>query len=191
MDAYVKQVNSLPREEATSRRVSVVKLQRDYERLSLQFTNLQKDHGALRVDRTIQNPSSDSFSNAYDNSQNAPPLQQQQQQQFMPQLNDVDDAIIEERERDIKKINQDLHLVNEMFKYEPISIIIMIIIIITIFIDLWLILFFSRDMANIVEKHGGIITKIEEDSEVSKDRAKEGLDQVTQAAKYQPTCLIS
>ena len=46
-------------------------------------------------------------------------------------------------------------------------------------------------MANIVEKQGGIITKIEEDSEVSKDRAKEGLDQVTQAAKYQPTCLIS
>jgi hypothetical protein len=29
---------------------------------------------------------------------------------------EVDDAIIEERERDIRKINQDLALVNEMFK---------------------------------------------------------------------------
>jgi hypothetical protein len=30
---------------------------------------------------------------------------------------DVEDAIIEERERDIKQINQDLILVNEMFRY--------------------------------------------------------------------------
>jgi hypothetical protein len=30
---------------------------------------------------------------------------------------EVDDAIMEERDRDIKKMNQDLLLVNEMFRY--------------------------------------------------------------------------
>lgn len=123
MDNYVKQVNNLPREEGASRRVSVVKLQRDYERVSTQFQNIQKDHTTLRVDRTTQgNSSPDNFSNAYDNSQNGTPQyqqyqQQQQQQQIMHELVDVDDAIIEERERDIKKINQELLLVNEMFRY--------------------------------------------------------------------------
>lgn len=43
---------------------------------------------------------------------------------FQPKLvqtlqgQDVEDAIIEERERDIKKINEDLVLVNEMFRYD-------------------------------------------------------------------------
>lgn len=123
MDNYVKQVNNLPREEGTSRRVGVVKLQRDYERVSTQFQSIQKDHTSLRVDRTAQgNNSPDNFSNAYDNSQNDPSQfqqqqKQQQQQQFMHELIDVDDAIIEERERDIKKINQELLLVNEMFRF--------------------------------------------------------------------------
>jgi hypothetical protein len=47
-------------------------------------------------------------------------LQQGQQQQQNLQLllsgKEVDDAILEERERDIKRVNQDLVLVNEMFK---------------------------------------------------------------------------
>ncbi len=46
-------------------------------------------------------------------------------------------------------------------------------------------------MADIVGKQGETITKIEQDSEVSRERAQEGLDQVKQAAQYQPTCLIS
>lgn len=53
-----------------------------------------------------------------------PPMTRQEQQQHLQQLRlqplmqgqEVDDAILEERERDIKKMNQDLVLVNEMFK---------------------------------------------------------------------------
>lgn len=46
-------------------------------------------------------------------------------------------------------------------------------------------------MAQIVEKQGGIVTKIEQDSEISRERAKQGLDEVKQAAQYQPTCSMS
>jgi t-SNARE complex subunit (syntaxin) len=46
-------------------------------------------------------------------------------------------------------------------------------------------------MAQIVDKQGGIVTKIEQDSEVSRERAEQGLAEVKQAAQYQPTCVIS
>lgn len=56
-------------------------------------------------------------------SMNAPPpapltKQEQAQLKLKPLLQgkEVDDAILEERERDIKKMNHDLVLVNEMFK---------------------------------------------------------------------------
>jgi hypothetical protein len=57
------------------------------------------------------------------NSGTGPALTQQQQQQRLMQITpvlqgqEVDDAIMEERDRDIKKMNQDLLLVNEMFRY--------------------------------------------------------------------------
>jgi t-SNARE complex subunit (syntaxin) len=50
---------------------------------------------------------------------------------------------------------------------------------------------FNRDMAQIVDKQGGIVTKIEQDSEVSRERAEQGLAEVKQAAQYQPTCVVS
>ena len=45
--------------------------------------------------------------------------QQQQQLQLRPLLQgqEVDAAIMEERERDINKLNRDMVLVNEMYKY--------------------------------------------------------------------------
>lgn len=54
----------------------------------------------------------------------APPMNKQQQAQHIQQLKlqpilqgkEVDEAILEERERDIKKMNHDLVLVNEMFQ---------------------------------------------------------------------------
>jgi hypothetical protein len=111
----VKQVNDLPRDEAAARRVSAVKIQRDYDRLFGQFQAITKDHGSIRVERSIPaNSNSDTFSNAYDNSASSPITFQKQN--LMHELVDVDEAIIEEREKDIKKINEDLHLVNEMFR---------------------------------------------------------------------------
>jgi phosphoenolpyruvate-protein kinase (PTS system EI component) len=121
LDGYVRQVNELPREEAAARRVSAVKMQRDYDRVFNQYQAIIKDHSSIRVDRSIPTKShNDTFSNAYDNSNAGQNnyQQQQQQQTVMHELVDVDDAIIEEREQDIRKINQDLHIVNEMFRYD-------------------------------------------------------------------------
>ncbi len=76
---------------------------------------------------------------------------------------DIEAAIIEERERDIKRINNDLVLVNEMFK----------------------------DMANLVEKQGVVVTQIAEQTDISRERAEAGLGEVKQAADYQPGCTFS
>jgi hypothetical protein len=79
------------------------------------------------------------------------------------QGNEVDLAIAEERERDIRRINEDLRMVNEMFK----------------------------DVAQLVDEQNPTIEKIAEDTEVAQDRAEAGLEQVKQAANYQPGCLIT
>jgi len=152
--------------------VSVVKLQKDHERVKVLYQNILKNYSVIRVDRNSSpapgsrdGKSSETFSAAYDNSDSASPSsqrKQQQQQQLMLQGEDVDMAIIEERERDIKKINHDLVMVNEMF----------------------------RDMAHIVESQGGTIDKIAQDTEVSRERAEQGLAEVKQAAAYQPGCTL-
>ncbi|CAE7592611.1 SYP22 [Symbiodinium microadriaticum] len=168
MDDHVQNVNALPRDQAVGRRVSVVKLQKDYERVKLQYQTILSNYASMRVDRTsaaAARSSDGTLSTTYD-SGSAGADQQfsgQKQQALMMQGQDVDDAIIEEREKDIKKINHDLVLVNEMF----------------------------RDMAQIVEGQGKTIEKIAEDTESSRERAEQGLAEVKQAAIYQPTCSIS
>eukprot|EP00607_Mallomonas_marina_P002812 CAMPEP_0182428904 /NCGR_PEP_ID=MMETSP1167-20130531/24494_1 /TAXON_ID=2988 /ORGANISM="Mallomonas Sp, Strain CCMP3275" /LENGTH=109 /DNA_ID=CAMNT_0024612113 /DNA_START=627 /DNA_END=956 /DNA_ORIENTATION=+ len=77
--------------------------------------------------------------------------------------NDVDQAIIEEREREIRKINRDLVLVNEMFK----------------------------DVASLVEGQRGTVEQIAVATESSHERAQAGLEQVQQAAANQSSCCIS
>ena len=47
-----------------------------------------------------------------------------------------------------------------------------------------------RDMAHIVESQGGTIDKIAQDTEVSRERAEQGLAEVKQAAAYQPGCTL-
>lgn len=105
--------------------------------------------GDFNVAESAQSPPSASSSSA-------PKLIQTLQGQ------DVDEMIMEERERDIRKMNQDLLLVHEMF----------------------------QDMANIVEQQGEMIEEISEMTEKSHDRAQAGLEQVKQAAAYQPTCTM-
>ena len=70
---------------------------------------------------------------------------------------------MEERERDIRKLNSDLQMVHEMFK----------------------------DMASIVEKQGELVEEIAITTETSHERAKAGLTQVQQAAAHQTTCIVS
>lgn len=49
----------------------------------------------------------------------------------------------------------------------------------------------SSRMADIVEDQGVKIDQIHVATEVSHERAEAGLEQVKQAATYQPTCIIS
>ena len=75
----------------------------------------------------------------------------------------IDDLLAEEREKEILKMNQDLKMVNEMFK----------------------------DMAEIVRDQNGMIQQVSETTENANSRAREGLRQVEQAAGYQSSCTIS
>ena len=92
-------------------------------------------------------------------------IRQEQDLRFtsMVQGQDVDNLIAEEREREILKMNQDLKMVNEMFK----------------------------DMAEIVQEQGEVLQTVAETTENSNSRAKAGLKQVEQAAGYQSGCIIA
>mmetsp|Transcript_13618 Transcript_13618/g.22719 ORF Transcript_13618/g.22719 Transcript_13618/m.22719 type:complete len:281 (+) Transcript_13618:59-901(+) len=90
-------------------------------------------------------------------------LQQQMDLKPLLQGKEVDDAILAEREQDIKKMNKDLVLVNEMFK----------------------------DMAELVDKQGGKINEIATSADKSHERAKAGLSEVNQASEHQTTCVVS
>lgn len=155
IDEHIKVVNALPREKSASQKVTIVKLQKDLDRMKTLHQTLARDHSNLRVDRVAGNNNQNN-QNPFNNNNS------QQQEQLMMQPQDVDDALIEERDKDIQKINDDLVLVNEMFK----------------------------DMAHLVHKQGDMVEKVAEDTEQSRERAEAGLAQVEQAAKYQPTCSI-
>lgn len=79
------------------------------------------------------------------------------------QDNEIERAILEERDQEIRKINQDLLLVNEMFK----------------------------DMATLVKSQDSMIEEIAVSTEKSHERAQAGLKQVQQAASYQSSCALS
>jgi hypothetical protein len=144
---------------------TIGKLQKDFDRLKVNLQSLISESALIKItmnDNTFKNTKTDDvLIEELNNNRTV----------FQPQFiihntmtgQEVDDAIMAERERDIKKMNQDLLLVNEMF----------------------------RDMASIVDKQGGQIEEIEKTTETSHERAKAGLEQVRQAANHQSSCLIS
>ena len=75
----------------------------------------------------------------------------------------INDAILREREEEIREINQNVHKVNEIF----------------------------RDLATLVDKQQGEVDQIGELVEKSHAHAEKGLDQVQKAAKLQPSCVVS
>eukprot|EP01039_Chlorochromonas_danica_P010331 gene10331-11435_t len=83
------------------------------------------------------------------------------QEQIQMTVVDVDDLLIMEREKDIKQLHHDLSLVKDMY----------------------------QDMANLVERSGAHIDAIYESTDTSHEQAKAGLEQVKQAAAYQPGCV--
>lgn len=48
-----------------------------------------------------------------------------------------------------------------------------------------------REMSGIVGKQGEHVDQIHKATDTSHEQAKAGLEQVQQAANYQPTCMIS
>ena len=75
----------------------------------------------------------------------------------------INDAILREREEEIRTINADVHKVNEIF----------------------------RDLATLVDKQQADVDQIGDLVEKSHAHAEKGLDQVQKAAKLQPTCALS
>jgi len=75
----------------------------------------------------------------------------------------INDAILREREEEIREINSNVHKVNEIF----------------------------RDLATLVDKQQADVDQIGELVEKSHAHAEKGLDQVQKAAKLQPSCAVS
>jgi len=125
----------MPRTEIATSRAAISKIQKDFERIKSIMLNTSNEVSLLRASNetdssrqgnNIRNNNSDSKFNGLvvseplsSNANQYNPPQQQQQLTMKPLMeeHDVDQMIIEERERDIRKVNHDLALVNEMFKY--------------------------------------------------------------------------
>ena len=186
-----RQAESLPKNEVPARRTAVGKLLKDFERVRVLVAQQLNEVGLIKVSadsNTSSSSSSGSGSGSGSSSSNSGGAGSMFRmasgrgpQDFnlaadsaspspaMPKLvqtlqgQDVDDLILEERERDIKKMNQDLLLVHEMF----------------------------QDMANIVDQQGEMIEEIADMTQKSHDRAQAGLEQVKQAAAHQSSCIVS
>ena len=187
LDATARQAENLPKNEVAARRIAVGKLLKDFERVKA-LVHVQVSEASLikvaanadganngagfggggggaagsvfRVAGGRGGPQDFNLT-----SDPASPTEGKLVPKLIQTLQgqDVDELILEERERDIKKMNQDLQLVHEMF----------------------------QDMANIVEQQGEMIEEIAEMTEKSHDRAQAGLEQVKQAAAHQSSCIVS
>mgnify|MGYP000170953786 CR=1 FL=1 len=176
LSSSVKKLSQEDKNNVAQKRLAVSKLQKDYERVKQVVDSLaeqaeskmaqagapqgrgtgvgdKKGPGAVPArDGGVESRQGSDF-----NVQGGPRVLQKLQGY------EVDEAIAEERERDIIKINEDLKLVNEMFK----------------------------DVAQLVEEQNPAIEQIVQATEESHERAEAGLEQVQQAARHQAGCVMS
>jgi uncharacterized phage infection (PIP) family protein YhgE len=162
LDNELKNIEALPRTaESAQKRIALGKLQKDFERVRVGISQIATEVNLIKVNKDYGEPSDNNssslgvFKGMGDSEVIAPNV-------MVMQGKEVDDLIMEERERDIKKLHTDLALVNEMF----------------------------RDMAQIVDKQAVMVEEIAVSADKSHERAQAGLDQVKQAAAYQPGCLL-
>ena len=87
----------------------------------------------------------------------------QTQIQFSEHKESVEAAIMREREEEIRSINSNMRLVNEMV----------------------------HDLATVVSQQQELVDEIEDNAEQAHQRAEEGLGQIQKASDIQPTCLLS
>jgi len=104
--------------EMATRRLALSKIGNDINRMTAQLKSVSGEVNMLAV--TAYGSSGGVANNSNSGMGNGGQQHQQQQQQQLQfqtlQGQDVDEMIMEERERDITKINSDIVLVNEMFK---------------------------------------------------------------------------
>lgn len=160
LDNELKNIESLPRTaETAQKRIALGKLQKDFERVRVGISQISSEVNLIKVNKdygeTSDGNSLGVFKGMGESEVIAPNV-------MVMQGKEVDDLIMEERERDIKKLHTDLALVNEMF----------------------------RDMAQIVDKQAVMVEEIAVSADKSHERAQAGLDQVKQAAAYQPSCSL-
>lgn len=173
LETQMKGLDQLPRTEIAQKRITLSKLSKDFERVRQLVVLAITESQSLKIDKFSESEDSKTGSGNPKPSTDgdkgsifrADKRGAGGQVQFQSQIHGqaVDDLIAEERERDIKKMNQDLRLVNEMF----------------------------RDMAEIVDKQNPHIEKVAESAKASHERAEAGLEQVQQAAAHQGGCIMA
>ena len=123
IDFQMKQIESSPRTpESTQKRAGLSKLTKDFDRVKAGLQAICNDSTMIKVTQEggqgakfartgdTDSGASEDFSGMKSNPQFEPQLQ------VIGHGQEVDDAIREERERDIQKMNKDLILVNEMMR---------------------------------------------------------------------------
>jgi hypothetical protein len=136
LDHQISQLDAIPKIDAASKRTALSKLQKDFERIKINIQAIQSESSLIKVSMDLAG--TENFNRIGDASSAASkpsradlrpaggiagstdddnlPLPPTLKLMPLMQGQEVDDAIMEERERDIRKINQDLAMVNEMFK---------------------------------------------------------------------------
>lgn len=170
LESELKLLENLPRTaENAQKRIALGKLQKDFERVKVGMQAIVNESSLIKVTQNSGNSTSGDDGSVFSRIEETAYTNELTNATKQPRLlqsikgNEVDQLIMEERERDIRKLNSDLQMVHEMFK----------------------------DMASIVEKQGEIVEEIAITTETSHERAKAGLVQVQQAAAHQSTCIVS
>ena len=161
MESEMRQLDQMPRTAVAQKRIALGKLLKDFERVKTTLNAVVGESAAIKV-AAPSSSSGGGGGNPFDEDGGDLNGRQPRLIQTM-QGKEVDDAIMRERERDLRKINRDLQLVNEMFK----------------------------DMAEIVDKQAVMVNEVVVQTEKSHDKAKTGLAHVQKAASNQSTCAVS
>ncbi|KAJ8604302.1 hypothetical protein CTAYLR_002535 [Chrysophaeum taylorii] len=169
-----REIEALPRPEQARLRATRAKLKKDYERVASELTRVvAKIKRSQKAASTRPPPPVEAEEHRVGRAQfgrsDAPGDldvmigDERVQLQVAMQEEAINDAILREREDEIRNINQSVHKVNEIFK----------------------------DLATLVDKQQEDVEQISEHIEKSHQHAEKGLDQVQKAAKLQPSCAIS
>lgn len=116
LDSEMRHLDLQPRPVVAQKRIALGKLSKDFDRLKGTLSAITNECNAIRV--TSVPESNGSLRTGAEDGAGSSDKQHLNQLQLIQTLQgkDVDEAIQRERERDLRKINQDLAMVNEMFK---------------------------------------------------------------------------